>query len=85
MRKAHRGQAGNGVQVKFPQWSEERMRDLAETEPDGLMACSPELLTEFKEQAKTDMSMAAKLFFAGVELDPETVARWWFGEKKENA
>jgi len=29
--------------MKFPQWSEERMRQMADEEPGGLMACSPEI------------------------------------------
>ena len=29
--------------MKFPQWSEKRLRELADAEPGGLMACSPEI------------------------------------------
>lgn len=59
-----------------PRWSEEHMKKMAESEPGGLMACSPELLTEMKEGAKTDGGVAAKLHLAGVELDREILVRW---------
>ena len=67
---------------KFPEWSEARMREMAEAEPGGLMACSPELLREMKEQAKNDGGVAAKLHLAGVELDREILVRWGLVENK---
>lgn len=51
-----------------PSLSPERLKELADAEPGGLMACSPELLTEFKEMAKTDPVAADVLRNAGVEL-----------------
>ena len=59
--------------MKFPQWSEERMREMAETEPGGLMACSPELLGELKVLAGTDPAIAATLRAAGI--DPKNVEK----------
>lgn len=53
------------------EWSEDRLRELADAEPGGLMACSPELLTEFIEMAKTDSGVAETLTRAGVKLDSE--------------
>ena len=43
---------------------------MAEAEPGGLMACSPEILTELIEAAKTDETIAAKLEHAGLKRDP---------------
>ena len=62
--------------LKMPEWSEERMRELAEAEPGGLMACSPEILGHMLEDAKTDQATAYKLHLAGVELDREIITRW---------
>ncbi len=56
--------------LKFPQWSPEKMRAMAEAEPGGLMACSPEILTELIEAAKTDETIALKLEHAGLVRDP---------------
>lgn len=56
---------------ELPRWSEARLRELADAEPGGLMACSPELLTEFIEMAKTDSGVAETLTRAGVKLDSE--------------
>ena len=58
--------------MRFPQWSPERFKELADAEPGGLMACSPELLKEFKEAAKTNEHVAEVLRHAGVQIpDPE--------------
>ena len=43
---------------------------MAEAEPGGLMACSPEILTELIEAAKTDETIALKLEHAGLVRDP---------------
>lgn len=56
------------AQFKMPKWSKEKLLKFAEAEPGGLMACSPELLTELKEAAKTDAGVALTLRLAGVEL-----------------
>jgi hypothetical protein len=59
--------------VKFPEWSDERLRIMADAEPGGLMACSPELLAELKIMAGTDPRIAASLKAAGIE--PENVEK----------
>lgn len=53
--------------MKWPDWSEEHWKELADAEPGGLMACSPELLAEFKEATKTDSTIAETLNHAGVD------------------
>ena len=59
--------------MKFPEWSEEWLREVADAEPGGLMACSPELLREMKVLAKDDPAIAATLELAGIK--PEHVER----------
>jgi hypothetical protein len=59
--------------MKFPDWSEKRMRELADAEPGGLMACSPEILAELKIMAGTDPAIAATLELAGIK--PEHVEK----------
>jgi hypothetical protein len=54
--------------VWFPRWYEEKLKRFADAEPGGLMACSPELLTELIELAKTDEAVKATLVHAGINL-----------------
>lgn len=63
------GEPENSTPFRMPPWSEERLRELGDAEPGGLMACSPELMAEFKEMAKTDPAVAATLERAGVKAD----------------
>jgi hypothetical protein len=76
--KTPRGEEPNFIAM--PKWSEARLREMAEAEPGGLMACSPELLAEMKEAAKTDSGVATTLHMAGVELDREILVRWGLAE-----
>lgn len=62
------GTPENRQPFRMPPWSEERLRELADVEPGGLMACSPELLAEFEEMAKTDPAVATTLERAGVNV-----------------
>lgn len=62
------GKPQDSQPFRMPEWSEERLKELADAEPSGLMACSPELLAEFKEIAKTDPAVAAVLERAGVQV-----------------
>ena len=59
--------------MKFPEWSEERMREMADAEPGGLMACSPELLEELIVLAGEDPRIASTLRAAGI--DPRGVEK----------
>lgn len=61
---------------KWPLWSEAHFRKIAEEEPGGLMACSPEILGDMLEAAKSDPATAATLHLAGVKLDKEILERW---------
>ena len=54
--------------MRFPQWSIKQLKELADAEPGGLMACSPELLEVLKEAAKTDEGVAERLRYAGVQI-----------------
>jgi hypothetical protein len=65
---------------ELPRWSEERMREMADAEPGGLMACSPDILGHMLEDAKFDAATAAQLHLAGVELDREILVRWGLAE-----
>lgn len=66
-----REQGVEKAHARWPEWSEEKLRRLAEAEPGGLMACSPELLAEFKEAAKTNEDIRQTLRAAGVEVPDE--------------
>jgi len=59
--------------VKLPEWSLERAKQLADAEPGGLMACSPEILAELKILARADPAIAATLELAGIK--PEHVEK----------
>ncbi|MDE2105473.1 MAG: hypothetical protein KGL39_50060 [Patescibacteria group bacterium] len=59
------------IQVLIPRWSDERLRELADAEPGGLMACSPEIMAELKEVARTDSAVNATLLAAGVYVKPD--------------
>lgn len=63
-----RDQGVEKAHARWPEWSEEKLRKLADAEPGGLMACSPELLEEFKEAAKTNEDIRQTLRAAGVEV-----------------
>jgi len=58
--------------MKF-QLSEKWLRKVADAEPGGLMACSPEILAELKILAGTDPAIAATLELAGIK--PEHVEK----------
>jgi len=62
--------------LKMPEWSPEFLKKIAEEEPGGLMACSPEILAAMLEGAKTDHAAALTLHQAGVKLDHEILVRW---------
>lgn len=70
------GKVSRRDKLKMPEWSAERIKELSEEEPGGLMACSPEILTDMLEAAKTDPATAATLHLAGVKLDRSILARW---------
>jgi hypothetical protein len=59
--------------MKFPKLSEAWLRKVADEESGGLMACSPELLTELKILAGTDPAVAETLRAAGIK--PEHVEK----------
>jgi hypothetical protein len=67
---------GERVPPKSPEWSEERMKELAEAEPGGLMAINPEFLPAIRKEAEVDGRTAARAHAAGVELDREILIRW---------
>ena len=62
--------------LKMPEWSPERLKELADAESEaldatgGLLACSPEIMAELKEAAET----ADKMRAAGVEVDNPKLA-----------
>lgn len=72
----HAGENPNspGSQIHIPVRA--RLKQIAEQEPGGLMACSPDIFRELKEAAKIDVAVATKLHLAGVELDREILVRW---------
>lgn len=70
--------------MKFPKWSEERMREMAEAEPGGLMVCSPEFLADLKVLAGDDPAIAATLRAAGIKLEHvEKVVAPWAGSGRD--
>ena len=54
--------------LKMPEWSPERLKELADAESEaldatgGLLACSPEIMAEMKEAAETAEKMRAAGF-----------------------
>lgn len=62
------------VKRRWPDWSEERLRELADAESEaldatgGILACSPEIFAELVEAAKTDPNVYETLRRAGVSF-----------------
>jgi hypothetical protein len=60
--------------IKMPDWSKERLEELAENEPSGVMACSPEIYEEIKANNEPDAEGLAAIAEIARKANAETMA-----------